>query len=77
MPQQYITAISWNERNRRVAQVWILGGHKVAELEMPADATASDTWNTAVWLYDRVVEQDLAKDHHDTIESIRAASHHI
>ena len=74
MPQ-YITATSWNERNRRVAQVWILGGHKVAEVEMPEHASRRDTWNTAVWLYDRVVEQDLARDHHDTIESVRAASY--
>jgi hypothetical protein len=74
---EYITDISWNARNRRVAQVWMLGGHKVAELEMPQDASASETWDTAVWLYDRVVEQELARDHNDTIQSIRASSYHI
>ena len=75
MPRQYITAVSWNERDRRVAQVWLLGGHKVAEVEMPPHASQRETWNTAVWLYDRVIEQDLAKDHRETIESIRAASY--
>jgi hypothetical protein len=74
---EYITDISWNARNRRVAQVWMLGGYKVAELEMPQDASASETWDTAVWLYDRVVEQELARDHNDTIQSIRASSYHI
>jgi hypothetical protein len=77
MPEQHITAISWNERNRRVAQVWILGGHKVAEVEMPPHTSRRETWNTAVWLYNRVVEQELAKDHRDTIDSIRAASYPI
>ena len=76
MPQ-YITAISWNERDRRVAQVWLLGGHKVAELEMPPHASRTETWNTAVWLYDRVVEQDLARDHRETIQAVLADSHHI
>ena len=74
MPQ-YITAISWNDRDRRVAQVWILGGHKVAELEMPPHASRNETWDTAVWLYDRVLEQDLAHDHRDTMQSVRAASY--
>jgi hypothetical protein len=74
---EFITDISWNERNRRVAQVWLLGGHKVAELEMPQDASASETWDTAVWLYDRVVDQDQERDHRDTVESVRAASYPI
>ena len=74
---EFITDISWNQRNRRVAQVWLLGGHKVAELEMPQDSSASETWDTAVWLYDRVVDQDQERDHRDTVESVRAASHPI
>ena len=74
MPE-FITDIAWNQRNRRVAQVWMLGGHKVAELEMPQDSSASETWDTAVWLYDRVVDQDQERDHRDTVESVRAASY--
>jgi len=72
---EFITDISWNQRNRRVAQVWMLGGHKVAELEMPQDASASETWDAAIWLFDRVVEQEQERDHRETVESVRAASY--
>ena len=41
MPQ-YITAVSWNERDRRVAQVWILGGHKVDMVSDPAEMPDED-----------------------------------
>ena len=76
MPQ-YITAIAWNEHNRRVAQVWLVGGHKVTEVEMPPQASQDETWDTAVWLYDQIVEQELARDHRDTVQTVLAASYPI
>ena len=76
MPQ-YVTAVNWSQCGRRLAQVWIIGGHKVDEIEMPPGATLDETWQMAEWLYDRIIEKELARDHHDTIQSVVAASYHV
>jgi hypothetical protein len=60
-----------------VATVWIIGGPKVAQIEMPAGATLEETWDAGEWLVDRIIEQELHRDHQDTIESTIAASYHL
>jgi hypothetical protein len=76
MPE-YITAINWNERGRRLAQVWVIGGHKVAEIEMPPGASQKQTWDTAEWLCRAVLRAEDAQDQRETQGSVIAASHHI
>ena len=75
---QYITDVQFVERTRcLVAQVWILGGTQVAAVKMAPDASHSEAWDMAAWLYDKIVEQDLARDHVDTNQSVLAASYPI
>ena len=68
---QHFVAATRRERGRRLAQVWA----KVDEIEMPPEATLEETWEMARWLYDRVVEGELERDHADTIQSVLEASH--
>ena len=68
---QHFVAATRSERGRRLAQVWA----KVDEIEMPPEATLEETWEMANWLYDRVIEGELARDHADTIQSVLEASH--
>ncbi len=75
---QYITDVQFVERHRcLMAQVFVLGGTQVAAVKMPPDASHSEAWDMASWLYDRLVEQDLARDHVETNQAVLAAAYPI
>ena len=69
----HMTIVGQNERGRYVAQVWV----RVDEVELPPEATPQDAEEMASWLRERTIEAEDAHDHHDTIQSVLAASYPI
>jgi hypothetical protein len=74
---QYITAVRWNGHNCRLAQVWVIGGPKVAEVHVAQDASLDEAWAEAERLYEAIVEAEAARDQRETIRSILADSYPI
>ena len=69
----HMTIVGQNARGRYVAQVWV----RVDQIELPPNSTQEDAEEMAAWLYERTLEAADAQDHHDTIQSVLAASYPI
>ena len=74
---KYVTAVGRGSRGRLLAQVWVVGGRKVDEIEMPPRATLDEAWKTAERLYDYIIQAELARDQRETQRSVIAASYPV